>query len=207
MEEPTKLEAISGSLVTEGVMTLVSVFSGTPLSALLPILTSSLASGRQEERVRQALAQIDSMLRDHQEELIRLSDAQYKLINEAILAVLQTTEEEKLDYLRRAVSNSLTMYDLEPQEATILGRIIRDISVQEADFLIQNFAYKFVWVSNTEDSIDDSTLRVRQDSEVETTVTGLISLGLLAAAGGGWDDDGKLRFSSIVAKLIAILKQ
>lgn len=84
LESTTFLEETSGHLVTQSVLTYVSALSGNPLAALLPILTSSLASERQKSRIEAALTEIDTTLQKHTKELRNIDDAQYKLINEAI---------------------------------------------------------------------------------------------------------------------------
>ena len=132
---PTAVERASGHVATEAVFTLVGALSGSPLAALLPVLANSLASERQQKRVEDALIQIETTLNAHAEALRNLTDSQYKLINEAILALLQTTNAEKIEYLRRAVHNSLVIGGgILAQEAVVLARIVRDISADEADF-------------------------------------------------------------------------
>jgi hypothetical protein len=84
----------------------------------------------------------DAKLASHETLLRDLTDSQYKLINETILALLSTTNPEKLVFLRNAVSNSLTATDLKSHEAIYLARIIRDISAEEAAFLISNSSYQ-----------------------------------------------------------------
>jgi hypothetical protein len=142
LQPPTALEKIAGSVVTESTLTLVGVLSGSPLGALLPVLANSLASERQRQRVEAALAEINSVLETQGEALRNLTDPQYKLINETILAFLHTTSVEKLSYLRRAVRNGLEMSAIQPEEAVVLSRVIRDISAEEADFLVRNFSYE-----------------------------------------------------------------
>jgi hypothetical protein len=206
LDPPTGLERVSGNLGTEAALTLIGAFSGNPLAALLPILSSSLASERHKKRVEAALHEIDATLHKHEEQLRNLSDSQYKILNEVILAVLQTTDQEKISYLRRAVTNSLQIDDLQTQEAVVLGRIIRDISAEEADFLANNFQYDRVQVSTAEAEHEMKVRNVKPDSAEGTVVTGLISLGLLTAAEPTWDESGLLRYSPIVAKLLVLLR-
>lgn len=207
LKSPTKIETIAGSHVTESGLTLVGVVSGVPLAALLPVLSNSLASGRHKKRVEEALAEISSTL-DAQAEIVRnLTDSQYKLINEIVLTILQTTSAPKLKYLRNVVQNGLQMPELEHQEATVLSRIIRDISAEEVDFLVRNFSYKKIQLGiTTSDSPLPEVLRVSADGRDELIVSGLMSLGLVITAGPTIGDSGLFKFSSGVAKLIALLK-
>lgn len=121
---PSRLETVAGNLGTESALTLVGAFSGNPLAALLPVLSKSLASERQRKRVEAALTEISQELESHSDTLRNLSDSQYKLINESILALLHTTNAEKLSYLRKAVRNALEIRDLQPEESVFLSRII-----------------------------------------------------------------------------------
>lgn len=207
LESTTTVEKISGHLFTETVLTYVSALSGNPLAALLPILTNSLASERQKNRIETALTEIDATLHKHSEKLRNLDDAQYKLINEAILALLQTTSHNKIEYLRRAVSNTLANTGILPQEAVVLSRIVRDISAEEADFLLRNFHYDKILVAESarESEPDQAVLVVAPSSHEGLVVTGLVSLGLLTVGNTTW---GRvLVFTPIVAKLLTLLSE
>jgi len=206
LKPPSGLESVSGNLGTEAALTLVGALSGNPLAVLLPILSSSLASERHKKRVEDALEDIDATLRQHEDELRQLSDSQYKVLNEAILALLQTTSQEKIQYLRSAVQNSLKIEGLLAQEAVVLGRIVRDISAEEADFLVNNFQYDRVQMSTSEVEHEMKVRNVKPESNEGIVVTGLITLGLLTAAEPTWDESGLLRFSPIVAKLLVLLR-
>lgn len=206
LQPPSNIERIAGSVATEGALTVVSVLAGSPLAALLPVLGKSLAAERQKARVEAALRDIDQVLAEHESALKALTDAQYKLINESILALLQTTAEEKMVYLRRVVRNTLTMSALDSQEAVVLSRVVRDMSADEARFLCETFSYDRVQVALTAGPHDSRVLNIRPATSEALVVTGLVSLGLLEAAEPTWDDSGLLRYSSVTAKLIALLR-
>ena len=202
----TKIENVAGHIGTESALTLVGALSGMPLAALLPVLAKSLASERQKQRVESAFAQIDATLRQHSAAIQDITDAQYKLINETILALLHTTSAEKIEYLRMAVSNCLSLTEILPQEAIVLSRIVRDISAEEADFLVINFAFERVqtiWPAVQHE--DFRVLCVDPSSTDALVVTGLVSLGLLAVAEATYDGPSLLQFSPIVAKLLVLL--
>lgn len=208
MKPPTVLEKIAGNKGTEVALTLVGLLSSGPLAPLLPALSNSLASTRQKQRVEEALRDIDATLNAHADALKVISDSQYKLINETILALLQTISTEKIRYLRNAVHNSLAASDILPQEAVVLSRVIRDISADEAAFLASNSQYQRVAFSlPSGNNGDESVLSVAADSPEGLLVTGLISLGLLSSASPAIDDLGLFRFSSIVAKLLVLLRE
>ena len=207
LKPASPLETVAGSTATEAALTVVGALAGGPIAPLLPVLAKSLASGRQHSRVVAALASIDQTLKDHSSQLAGLTDEQYKLVNETILAVLHTTSEQKLSYLRIAVRNALALNDLLPQESVVLGRVVRDISGEEAAFLLANFEYERVQLAKTSGPHEQRVLTVDPDSRAGLVAVGLISLGLLAPAEPTFDDSGLLRFSSIVAKLMVLLRE
>jgi hypothetical protein len=208
IKPPTPLERITGSTVTEAAMTFIGALSGGPLAALLPVLSNSLASTRQRGRIEEALAEINRMLTEHQFAVNNLTDAQYKLLNEAILVVLHTTDEEKLSYLRRVVCNSLDHQDIVPLEAAVLSRIVRDISAAEADFVVRNFHFERIWLNTTvNDDGNHKVFTVDPSSPDAVIVTGLVSLGLLLSASSTYAGLGMLSWSPITAKLLSVLRE
>lgn len=206
LQPPSAIEKVAGSPATEAVMTLVGALSGSPLAAVLPVLSKSLASERQNDRVKAALSAIDQTLNEHADALRHLSDAQYKLVNEAVLAVLHTTSAEKLRYLRNTVANSLSMTDIQSQDAVTLGRTIRDISADEAAFLIQNFGFSRIFLSTVPDDQGPSALTVNATSAEGAIVSGLVSLGLLHSVSSNMSAHGMHSFSPVVPKLLALLR-
>lgn len=206
LPEKMKLEAVAGSLLTETASTLIAVLSGTPISALLPVLSNSLASGRHKQRVENAINDMSTELEKLKTALVNISDAQYKLINETILATFQATDEAKLVYLRNVLSNAVRSDKIVPQEADFLSRVIRDMSAKEATFLVNNCHYSRIQLNETTaDPSKVEVLLVDPASEDGMVVTGLISLGLLIPAEPTWDNSGFHRYSSVVKPLVALL--
>jgi len=186
---------------------MIGALSGNPLTAILPVLGNSLASERQRKRIEAALADIDVILNRHDIALRNLTDEQYKLINEAILALFQTTNSAKIDYLRRAVQNSLSIESIQFQEAAVLSRIIRDISADEVDFLFRNFEYERILILPDNSNHESKVLVVHPGSPDRLVVTGLVSLGLLESGSSTIGDGGVLKFSAIVIKLMVLLNK
>lgn len=205
-QAPSRLERAAGHISTEVALTAVGALAGGPLAALLPVLGKSLAAERQKARVEAALHDIDQVLHSHADALRTLSDGQYKIVNEAILALLHTTSEEKMAHLRRVVRNALRMPKVASQESVVLSRIVRDISADEARFLVANFGFERVQVASADVDHKMKVLNVKPGSSEALVVTGLVSLGLLEAAEPTWDESGLLRYSSVTAKLIALLQ-
>ncbi|HRI91789.1 MAG TPA: hypothetical protein PLS93_09105 [Accumulibacter sp.] len=145
---------------------------------------------------------------DAQRVLLRnITDAQYKLLNETILAIFQTTDPRKLEYLRAAVRNELAMTNLVPQEATFLSRIIRDISADEAAFVVENFSHREIQIADIDLSDQPSRLVISPASKEGLIASGLVALGLLVSEAITWNGSNILRFSDIVAKLIVLLRK
>lgn len=202
--DPTIIERVAGSLPVQASLTVVATLAGGPLTALLPVLATTLASSRQSKRIEKCLKDFDALLRQHTKTLHEISDAQYKIINEAILAALHTTQQEKLELLKNVVAHSIDFPAYAPQEAIVLSRIVRDISCEEAKFVVANFAYKGVLIG-TEGFAQgrEKILCIEPDSSEALIVGGLLSLGVLTT---GIPTLGQiLRFSAITAKLIVLL--
>lgn len=210
MEKQSGLEKLSGSIATQGALTTLAACVSlaadpvvTPLVSLLPVLANSLAAGRHKERVEKAISEIEVKLRAHEEVLRSLSDDQFKLLNEIVLAVLQTTENEKLAYLQQAIDNGLSV-GVDVGYSVQLSRMLRDIAAAELKFLIDNFQYERIIFDVNPDSVEE--LRVNRGETQEIAVTGLIALGLIVPAGSTIDDTGKYRFSPLVAKLVVLVR-
>jgi hypothetical protein len=199
---PTSLEKVAGGLPAQTAATIIAALAGGALAPMLPVLSTALASERQKERVEKYLHEVSRTLERHEATLRVVTDAQYKLINEAILASLQTTQVEKLGLLRNAVRQSLDLNDVEPQEAILLARILRDISAEEAMFVVRNFSYDGILIAPAPVG-EKNILCVPPESRDALIVGGLLSLGVITP---GQPTLGQiLYFSGIVAKLIVLL--
>src|SRR5256885_1203182 len=93
--QPSGVEKVAGNLATEAALTVVAALAGGPLAPLLPVLAKSLAASRQQQRVQQALVDVRQTLEAHEAQIRDLTDEQYKLLNESVLAILNTTQAEK----------------------------------------------------------------------------------------------------------------
>jgi hypothetical protein len=203
MEKQSSLEKVTGSVAAQSALAALAASVATPLAALLPVLANSIAAERHRQRVETALADIDEQLQASAEIVRSLTDDQFKFLNEIVLAVLQTTEDEKLRYLKRAISNGISR-DAELSYSAQLSRILRDISATELRFVTEHFQYERIVFDAKPDS--DKELRVNGASAAGVAVTGLIALGLLVPASSTMDDTGKYRFSPLVAKLIILVR-
>jgi hypothetical protein len=206
---PTTIERLAGSPATEVALTALGAAVGGVLAPLLPVLAKSLAAKRQEARVELALRELDHLFASHEQRIQELTDGQYKLINECVLAVFQATDAGKIAHLKQAVQNCLTVAEIDDSEAVIVSRMIRDLSAEEIVFLKNNFQYKggVRLVEATEATIDGpDTLRIPLNSRDALLVSGLISLGILVPSEAGWGGVGNMTFSRPCAKLLALLQ-
>lgn len=211
LQPPSVLEKLSASPATELALTAAAAFAGGTLAALLPPLAKIPAALRQAQRVQQAFEDITRMLEHHGDQLQQISDEQYKIINELALALHHTTSNEKIAWLKNAVQNTLYGFGTyTDQEAAFLSRTIRDMSADEAAFLVANFKHDRVWMNKTVFNDKDSkisVLSVAPESREGQIFQGLVTLGLAVTAEPTWDETGLHRFTPYAAKVLALLRQ
>jgi len=205
LPKATALEGIAGNLLTGSAMALAA--SCSPMGPLLPVLAGALACGRQAERLKGAFETVQKTLQAHSDAIRELTDEQYKLINEAILAMLHTTDPRKLEYLQQAIEGSLTCPEIVPLESAVLSRIVRDISAEELDFVLRNFEHELLAIGQDMQSKDEKVLLIEDGTRDALAATGLMGLGILVPAGSTWKVTGKLRFAAVTVKLIALIKR
>lgn len=203
LEKPSLLEKVSGNLVTEAALTSIGALAAFPLAPLLPVLSNSLANRRHKERVEKVLTEIKETLSKHETTLRDLSDSQFKIINEAILTILQTTEDAKIEYLKDVIRSNLENERVPISFASQVSRILRDISAEELRFLIENSRYSTI-VFDLE-TVGENELKVEANSEQGAIVTGLISMGVIIWASSGWDSVGRYKFSPLVSKVLSAI--
>ncbi|MFA6013469.1 MAG: hypothetical protein WC742_00250 [Gallionellaceae bacterium] len=209
MEKASYGEAISGSLVAKlGAAFFAATTPYVPIAVMfLPILCDSFAQGRHQKRIEKAINDLNRELEVQRAIIDNLSDAQFKFINETILTFLQTMEEEKLAYLKHAIRVCVTASDMTHIEASVLSRIIRDISVDEIRLLTSNSGYGGIVIVRSDNETDYAQHHAMlQDTPANNTlVSGLISLGLVVL-----DDNvfgNTYRFTPIVKKLLALMDE
>lgn len=213
LEGPSRLERVAGGPLVEVGLTAATAAAGaavatmaaTTLLPLLPILAKSLAAGRQERRIARNLAAIEQVLIQHDDKLERLSDEQYALINEIVLAAMGSTNDTKLAYLQNAVQNALALSELPPQEAVVLGRVVRDMSADEARFLMDHHSAERISIGGADIASALNHYCVDPNSNEALCVYGLLSLGVLTPGEAMYDTMGMLGFSRLAPKLIALL--
>ncbi len=207
MSDKSMVEKVSSSLAVNAAATAVGVFGATitPLAAFIPFLVKSLGSSRQTKRLEKMMQELEAVLERQSEQIESLTDDQYKVVNEAISAAFYTINEDKLEFLKRTIMNSINEPDLVASASDLLSRIVRDISADEARFVVQNASYKSIAVMEPPRKLD-GVLFLKRGSVEETILSGLINLGLvyLQTNRAGMID---YEWSPLVPKLIALLKE
>ena len=204
LSNSTILETVSDSEITKVLHAIISV-CGPPIAGLLPVLNNAIASKRYKERIQSDLIEINDLLNTYIEKVEDLEDAQYKVINDSIITMLNTYNEEKLNYLKKVVRNTLFDEEIKTNEAEVISRLIRDISAEEIAFLVDNENVKYFELSNTSQEGED-TYYINLDTHEATILTSLISLGVVVYSHAGWFSANKYQFSNILPKLINLVK-
>ncbi|SRR5260221_14318242 len=216
MEQPSALERLAGALPVEIAGTALAVLIPWP-GALLPVLTNSLAHGRAQKRIADAIQFLNEELEKTRDKVQTFSDAQYRLTGGIVAAIFETIDEEKLRMLKAAVLNVARSDYLGGFEAQVYSRILRDISAAEVRFLVRHRdarAFSFADPSTPENGVSNtlaSPLPVFLDKRsLEGAVAiGLINLGLLvrSASEGLASDTGAYVMSPLVTTLLALLTE
>lgn len=205
--DASALELAAGNPLSSAAVNALATYLGGPLAAAIPSLVSSLASRRHQERVAAAIADISECLSSQEEKIRHLTDEQYKLANELYLALLQTTHTAKIEYLKKAIKRTVDTPDIGAQEAAVLSRIIRDISAEEVEFLTKVFHYKHICMrAPAPNDAGRDVYCVAHDGKESILVAGLTALGILVPGTITLSGGSNLYFSTITAKLLAILQ-
>lgn len=193
-EEPTALEKLTGNVITQAGLAAVAASVGTPLAALLPVLAGTLAAGRHRLRVEKALERINATISAHPRKLHTLTDPQYKLMNEVVLAVLQNTEEEKIEYLHRAMIAGLERSEISHTISAQISRALRDMTAGELAFVIAH-SEKAIMIGPVSGDLASNIALIDRNSEDMIYVSGLMGLGILTPAGSTMNDGGRYVFA------------
>lgn len=210
MTKETVLESIAGNPATKTAANALAVMGATitPWAACLPFLVDTFAAGRQRERLKAMSHELTEIINAHSQQLQHLSDDQYKVITESISAAFYTIDQDKLAILKNAAANALSDREAVANVADALSRVIRDISVAEAMFVVKNYGYHLVAISEQPNDLsgDLHTLSVFPNSEDEIVLSGLLNLGLLYAKVPRLSGSVAFEWSPLVVKLLRLLK-
>jgi hypothetical protein len=97
MKKPSIVERVMGSDATKGAATLLAATA--PYAAIaalfLPLLCDSLAQARYRARIEKAINDLEIYFAEDCARIENITDAQFKFVNETVVTILQTMEEEK----------------------------------------------------------------------------------------------------------------
>lgn len=213
VEKPSVLERISGGLTVQAAATGLAATSAAVYApvgvVLLPVLANALANGRYQKRVEAEFAQLEVELFKCQDQIREMTDAQFKFVNETIITLTQTLEDEKIQYLRAAITNTIADHEIRHDEASVLSRVVRDISADEIKFIDRYFMYGALTFVSTEGEKDleqyhrSNWACLESNNENRLALAGLLSLGLLVKMDVMSET---YVFTPIVVKLLAILR-
>jgi len=181
MKGETGLERIAGSLPVELGATIIASLAGGPAAALLPVLTNTLASGRHQARVKDALDSLEQELQKVRGDVDKITDAQYKFISETTLSILHSPDDQKVEYLKSAIVGALDVPDISMHDAVLSSRIVRDMSVSELKFVLDYIGS----IICTDSDPQESEVQVdTKEGNFGSIISGLQSLGLLTTVQG-----------------------
>jgi hypothetical protein len=200
--KPGVIEELAGSPAAAiGTTALAAGFAvATPIAIFLPPLMACWAGLRQQERLNSFIVGTTESLNRHEAQLNEISETQFQMISEAVVSALHTVDARKLDMLRHWIDNSFEV-DVPAEQSAFVARAIRDISPEEAYFLL-SLGQKPITTSNYE--VDNTEYQyVDPDSKEYLAMVGLVSLGLLRDQGGFGSVTTKTVYADVVCQLIA----
>ena len=206
MEKESKLEKVSGNLTTNVISTLIAASTGTVMPALLPVLTTSIAAKRQSKRVEAALIDLNNRLALLEKNLEGITDIQFELLGDLVTEILGTTNEDKIELLKRASIYSICDKSIEDRLAHQLSRALREISVIEYRFLQESRNHPEIVLIPGEDDQKgrDGKLWIHNESPEADIVISLSNMGLLANISSGAGGTLHFTYRKVAHKLIEL---
>jgi len=205
MNEKSTVEKTTSGLPVNIAANAVGIFGATitPLAAFVPFLVQTLARGRQSQRLEKMFGELTAVIESQSEKLKKLTDDQYKLVNEAVAAAFYTVDEQKLALLKNAVVTAIDEPDITASVSDALSRAIRDISIEEAKFIVDNYHHSKLTIGSHTLSEDDiHSIPLGENNAV--LISGLISLGLIYSA-EPYVTIVVYEWSPLVARLVRLL--
>jgi len=218
MKAESRIEKFFGNPLTGGLATSLGTAASTQpgfeiVGGLLPVLANTLAFERFKARVADAIVEIEQHLSAHEDALHKMSDAQFKIVNDAIAEAMRALDGEKLSYLKRVVANAIFEDAIESHEASLVSRIIRDISAREIKFIIENFQHKTIFLGDypqsenpESETSSGSTRSFHINSSEAIVINGLANLTILVPSTAYLGVEG-YQFSAVTARIIALVAE
>jgi len=180
-----------------------------PLGAICGALHATAAGKHHQEQVERTLLRIRSDLAGLANQLEELREPQLKLVMETLRTITETMNEEKQEYLARAVSNCVQHGNYSDYQATLLGRLIRDISADEILLLSQGVRTKgFLTTSRRGPGQEHYTVVIVSDLQDYDQIHSLVNMRLLeqdSASEAAYDHGSVFKPTKWAFKLLGLL--
>lgn len=218
MNKKTLVEKVAGNPVTgiaanalplvpqiiEGIGAMTTP-SGIAMLSAVPFLVGTLASNRVAQRYEAALAMLNLDMAQLKIDMDNITDDQIKLSSECFAAMSSTISQEKLDFLRVSIVNSLSNSGISDGMSEALSRLVRDISASEAATAVRLSSYKAVFVMEKPDAEErEGCFMARQGTDDERDISGLVRLGLLYSTSSNWDST-RYDWSPLTTNFLALV--
>lgn len=202
--EKSAVEKLSGALTTGVLMTAVGVVSGNPLAAFLPLLAATPAARRHKDRIEKSLTELHERLLPLESQLATLTDAQFQYVGELAGSIIRSTNEKKIEVLKHAIERGVASAEPIERFGTQLARLLRDITPEEAAFLLEHEKYKEILI-DFDAKNESGVVTVKRGTPDYELLGGLLTLGLLHYSQHRLQVDAYY-FSDIARSLVEVLK-
>lgn len=167
---------------------------------LIGLALGGFASILQANRFQDNLNNLNERLKDCEEKLKNVTEAQFQLIIENVTTMRFTFDEAKLEYLKQAIINGVNDKDLELNETMAITRLLRDITVEELLFTIEKF-------NQIDSSTTDRQKYIPNDvsDDFRRIISGLAAIGVVAIFSDKKSISNAYQFTPIVSKLVTLL--
>lgn len=200
----SNVEKVSGALTTGVLMTAVGVVSGNPLAAFLPLLAATPAARRHRERIEKSLMELHDRLVPLESQLQALTDAQFQYVGELASLIIRSTNEKKIEVLKRAIERGVASAEPIEKFGVQLARLLRDITPEEAAFLLDHAKYKEILI-DFDAKGDSSVAMIKKGTRDYELLGGLLTLGLIHYTQRRLQVDAYY-FSDMARTLVEVLK-
>jgi hypothetical protein len=212
------IDAVAGHQLTNAAGLAAAAVAGPALAAaglppgaisiallgIVPGLVQTAVAARHQERIEATIAGMQQDATALATKLETLTEAQYMLANECVMAVATTIDQTKLDYLRAAFRNSLSDKDVAEDTPELLSRLIRNMSAKELCLVDKLFRFGTVCIAE-EEMVDEQGYIAKIGTHEAMQVGALIQLGLLHSLAPSWDVT-RYAWSPVTAKLLALVR-
>lgn len=106
--------------------------------------------------------------------------------------------------LKKAIEKGVLNEDIVAEQVTQLSRLLRDITVEEANFLLRTIGYKTILIDFNAEN-DKESITIRKQGKEYLVLGGLITLGLVHLSSTRASVDA-YHFSNVAYELVEFLR-